>query len=87
MEEILIETKLIHYDEISLRVEMKMWNADKTQLKSLLWIRFIYIDVRNQKMTEHGPDLMQLYEQVVVPQEVRTFEERSAQIFKEIKAA
>ena len=86
MEEILVETKLIHFNKNAIRVEMKMYNADKTQLKSLLWIRFIYIDVRSQKMAEHGSELIKLYEEVLVPQEAATFEERSEQIFREIKA-
>lgn len=87
MEEIVVESKLIHHNKNAIRVEMKMFNADKSQLKALLWIRFIYIDIRSQKMAEHGSDLTELFESVLVPQEVRTFEERSAQILLEIKAA
>lgn len=85
MEEIVIETQLIHFDEKSIRVEMKMFNADKTQLKSLLWIRFIYIDAKGQKSTSHPEDLMQLFQAVEVPQSVRTFEERTAQIMTKNK--
>ena len=85
MEEIVIETQLIHFDEKSIRVEMKMYNADKTQLKSLLWIRFIYIDAKNQKSTTHPENLMQLFQAVEVPQTVKTFEERAAQIMRKNK--
>lgn len=78
MEEVKIKTKLIQYNTKSIRVEMEMWDAQETQLKSLLWIRFMYIDIRTAKVTNHPKDLMDLYEQVIVEEPAKTFEERCA---------
>ena len=86
MEEIIIETKLIHFDEKSIRVEMKMYNNDKTQLKALLWIRFIYFDAKSQKSTSHPEELLNLFESVIVPQTAKTFEEKCLQIMTKKKA-
>jgi acyl-CoA thioester hydrolase len=86
MEEIIVESKLIDYDEKSIRVEMKMFNKDKTQLKSLLWIRFIYFDAKSQKSAIQPEEFMSLFKDVEVPQLAKTFEERTIQIMKERKA-
>jgi acyl-CoA thioester hydrolase len=85
MEEIIVESKLIHFDEKSIRVEMKMFNKDKSQLKSVLWIRFIYFDAKSQKSASHPEDFMELFRTVEVPQTAKTFEERAMQIMRENK--
>ncbi len=80
MEEICVSTELIQYDAKSIRVEMKMWNKDKTALKSLLWIRFMYFNVKTQRSTEQPENLMDLFKEVIVPKESTTFEERAHQL-------
>ena len=86
MEEVVIESQLIQYDESTLLVEMKMWKADKSHLKSILWSRFTYIDAQKQKRNAHENDLMELFESIVQPVGTIVFEERCGQLIGELKA-
>ncbi len=80
LEEVIITSELIEYDKRSIRVEMKMWNKAKTELKALLWIRFMYVDVKSQRLTEHEENLMELFKNAFVGTKAKTFEERFDQI-------
>lgn len=80
LEELRITSELIQYDKKSIRVEMKMWNKDKTELKALLWIRFMYIDIKTQKLTDQEQELMDMYASSYVGTTAKTFEERFDQL-------
>lgn len=86
LEELCITSELIQYDKKSIRVEMKMWNKDKTELKALLWIRFMYIDIKTQKLTDQDQELMDMYEASFVGSSAKTFEERFDQLMANRKA-
>jgi len=76
METVAIQSHLIAFSEKSLSVEMSMWNEKKTKLKSLFWVKFIHFDIKNQSSLKHTAELMSLFEQVIVPVEHNSFEER-----------
>lgn len=80
MEEIVIESKLINFSPKSIQVEMMMWNKDKTKLKALYWVKFIYISLLDQKSTNHPEELMDLFSKVKVELPNQIFEERIAGI-------
>ncbi len=85
MEEVIIESQLIKYLNSSLQVEMKMWNSDKTVLKSIFWTTFVYFEIRNQKRAEHSQELNKLFSDVVNPVEEVSFEKRSREIIQKMK--
>jgi acyl-CoA thioester hydrolase len=87
METVLIESQLIKYTENVLLVEMKMWNENQTELKAVLWIKFIQYNVQTKKAATHSDDLMQLFQSVVVPMEHSVFENRTLEIIQELKSA
>ncbi len=76
MEEVVIESQLISYAPKHLRVEMRMWNKDKTILKSIAWFGFVAFNLRKNSATTHTEEFMNLFEQVVLPVSQNTFEER-----------
>ncbi len=80
METVVIQSHLFAYAEKSLSVEMTMWNEKQTKLKSLFWVKFIHVDIKNQTFIKHSADLMSLFESVVVPVEQNIFEERYKQV-------
>jgi acyl-CoA thioester hydrolase len=80
METVRIDSELIHYSETDLLVEMRMWDASKTHLKSILWSKFTYFDLKTQKRKEHPEELTHLFENVVNPISQRSFEERCAHL-------
>jgi len=79
-EEVLIETKLIEYSERGLTAEMLMWNSDKTHLKAVLWVKFMYFEFVSNKSASHSESLIALFKEVVVPVESDTFEKRCVEI-------
>ncbi|MFB9110101.1 acyl-CoA thioesterase [Flavobacterium gyeonganense] len=85
METVVIESQLIQYTENLLLVEMKMWNEDETELKAVLWIKFIHYNIQAKKVTNHSDDLMKLFQSVVVPVNQSIFENRYLEIIQELK--
>lgn len=86
METVLIESQLIQYSDNLLLVEMKMWNENETELKAILWIKFIPYNVQTKKAANHSDDLMKLFQSVVVPVEQSIFENRYIATIQQLKA-
>lgn len=84
METVLIESQLIRYTDNLLLVEMKMWNEDETELKAILWIKFIHYNIQAKKVANHSEDLMQLFESVVLPVDQTIFENRYVEIIQQL---
>jgi len=82
METVFIESQLIKYTDSELLVEMRMYNEDKTQLKSVIWSSFVHFNLLKQKRETHDSKLMKLFEGIYLPVESKTFEDR----IKEIKS-
>lgn len=85
METVLIESQLIQYSENLLLVEMKMWNEIETELKSILWIKFIPYNIQTKKAANHSDDLMKLFQSVVVPINQSVFENRYLETIQKLK--
>ncbi|MNL72249.1 hypothetical protein D3C87_1975320 [compost metagenome] len=85
METVVIESQLIQYTANLLLVEMKMWNEHETELKAILWIKFIPYNIQTKKAANHSDDLMQLFESVVLPVDQSIFENRYLEIIQKIK--
>ncbi|MBZ4041017.1 acyl-CoA thioesterase [Flavobacterium hibisci] len=85
MEIVVIESQLIQYTENLLLVEMKMWNEDETELKAVLWIKFIHYNIQAKKVANHSDDLMKLFQSVVIPVNQSIFENRYLEIIQELK--
>lgn len=85
METVLIESQLIQYTDNLLVVEMKMWNENETELKAILWIKFIQYNLQTKKAANHSEDLMKLFESVVLPVDQAVFEDRYLEIIQNLK--
>jgi len=85
METILIESQLIQYTDNLLLVEMKMWNEDETELKAMLWVKFIHYNIQAKKVANHSEDLIKLFQSVVLPVDQTIFENRYLEIIQKIK--
>ncbi len=76
MEDVVISTQLIYFNETKLQVELKMWNKDKTEIKAVMWSTFVHFNLLKQKREIHTEDLMQLFTSVLNPIESSIFDER-----------
>lgn len=80
MEDVIIDSQLIFYNENELHVEIKMWNAHKTELKAIMWSTFVHFNLLKQKRWNHNDQLMELFQSILNPVGVKRFEERIFQL-------
>jgi acyl-CoA thioester hydrolase len=83
MEEIVIESQLIQFDDSNLQVELKMYNADKTQIKAIMWSTFVHFNLLQQKREKHSEAFMKLFATVINPVEETEFEQRISRFKKQ----
>ncbi len=84
MEEVIINSQLIHVKDSSIKVELRMWNKDKTEIKAVMWSTFVHFNLLKQKTEKHSEELMELFHSVVNPIDTPIFEERIHSIKKQI---
>ncbi len=80
MEDVIIDSQLIHFTENQLHVEIRMWNHNKTELKSILWSTFVHFNLLQQKRWNHDQPLMDLFNGVKESITEKSFEERILQL-------
>jgi YbgC/YbaW family acyl-CoA thioester hydrolase len=81
MEKVTIESCILELNETDILVEMRMWDEQKTKLKSVLWTRFVHIDMRDLKRIPHEQLLIDTFSKDVNPLPAgQTFEQRVADI-------
>ena len=83
METVTIQSRMVHFEERSITVEIQMLNQAKTQLKSLMWCHFVHFDIKSGKSAIHDAELTQRFGQIHFPIEQKTFEERVFAVTKE----
>ena len=77
-ETVYIDSQLTQVSNRHLEAEIRMWDIDKQQLKAFLWVRFVAVGVKEQQVKEHPEDLMELFDQILLPLEESNFEARHA---------
>ena len=82
MEHVIIESQVISYTSKSLKVELRMYNEGKTELKSVMWSKFVHYNMKTQRTHEHAEKFMKLFEEAHMPVEEKIFEERIQSMMK-----
>ncbi len=81
MEQVIVQSTLLKWGEKDLLVEMRMWDKEKKILKSLLWIKFIHINMKTQRSEEHSKELEERFRGLENPlAQVVDFEQRVEQV-------
>lgn len=73
---LVIQSQLIAYSPKHLQVEMRMWNKDKSILKSVAWFSFIPFNLKINRVESHQEKYTQLFKEVLLEIPEKTFEER-----------
>lgn len=76
MENVIIESQLIYFDNSNLKAEMRMYNADKSELKAIIWCGFVHFNLLTQKRETHSEAMMTLFSTILNPQKAINFEDR-----------
>lgn len=77
MEKVIIQSTVLEFNASDILVEMRMWDERKQRLKSLLWTRFVHVDMKEGKRVNHDESLFEKFIPIVnaLEQQV-TFEQR-----------
>jgi len=67
MEKVYIQSTVLEWNDNDLLVEMRMWDEEKSKLKSLLWTRFIHFDLKNKKRIAHNEYLVNTFKEFENP--------------------
>jgi hypothetical protein len=59
-----------------------MYNEQRTELKSVMWSKFVHVDIATQRSIDHAENFTQLFESIVLPVAETHFEERVFSILK-----
>jgi len=87
-ERIVVQTKLIHFDNSTIVLEGTMLNEGKTQLKALLWSTMRFVNLQSGRPTDHSDQLMDLLELLDVAEidyDPDGFQERVKELSRQIK--
>ena len=76
METIVVQSQLISFSPRSLQVELRMYNEQMTELKSVMWSKFAYFDMLKKAGAQHSEDFMTLFEGAFNPVSDKIFEDR-----------
>jgi len=77
-----IQSQIIQVTLKSTLVEFRMYNEAKTQLKSVMWSKFIHIDIKTMRSTQHSEKFMKLFKIICLPVNENLFDERVKAILK-----
>lgn len=61
MEDVIIKTKLIEFNNRILTAEGLMFDATAQQLKAVIWMEFFVIDMQTMRPTTHSAELMDFF--------------------------
>ena len=82
---VIIQSQIIKLTPLSTMVEFRMYNEDKTELKSVMWSNFIHINMETMRSTKHSQKFVNLFESIILPINESTFEERVKALIREQK--
>ena len=76
METVVIQSQLIQHSPKHLQVEMRMWNEDKSVLKSFAWFSFVPFNLRTNRVEIHEDKYTKIFKEVLLEISEKTFESR-----------
>ncbi len=82
MEEVIIESQLLEFNDSILKVELRMLNEDRSEIKAIMWSNYVYFNLIQQKREQYSEELLTLFNEVVNPVGESTFEDRMLSLKK-----
>jgi acyl-CoA thioester hydrolase len=77
-EDILIESQILDFGNKHLKIEMRMWDINKTHIKALNWVNLVHFDIKTGRPKNHTEDLLTIFKSILFPVETIDFEERTS---------
>lgn len=81
METVLIESMVLRWGDRDILVEFRMWNEHRKVLKSVMWTKFYYFNLTEQKSLPHTTELNNRFSGLAVEiDDIQSFEKRVQQL-------
>ncbi len=71
-----ITSQVIKVTDKSIHVEMQMKDKKSGELKAVLWMIAVYIDIRANKSVKHPPEVSRMLDELYLPVKQPTFDDR-----------
>ena len=84
MEEVIIESQVLEFSNRHIHVEMRMFDAKRTHIKSILRSHFVPFDMTTNRAGEHDEEIMKMLQSVHSPIDIESIEERARSIQEKI---
>ncbi len=75
-ERVVLESQSFEFSQYNLKVEMRMFDAERQKLKAFMWMDFVFIDLKTGRVTPHTEELMSLFETACLELKEPDFESR-----------
>jgi acyl-CoA thioester hydrolase len=63
-DQVVLRSAVVDFSPTHVLVEMQMLDEKRTHIKSALWSKFVHVSLKDGRKTEHGPDMMELFEKI-----------------------
>ncbi len=73
---VILTSQAIQVNDKSIHVEMQMLDKKSGELKAVLWMIAVYIDMRANKSVVHPPEIIEMLNNLYLPVEQKTFDDR-----------
>jgi YbgC/YbaW family acyl-CoA thioester hydrolase len=79
-EQVVMRSGVIEYSPNHVLVEMQMLDEKRTHIKSALWSKFVHVSLKDGRKTEHGADMMDLFEKIKLDNITMDFSSRMQEL-------
>ncbi len=64
-EQVILRSAIVEFSASQLLVEMQMWDAKGTHVKSAMWSNFVHVGMKDGRRTDHSAELLNLFGNLV----------------------
>lgn len=87
MERVEITSRIIEVNAKMMTLEFQMLNKLTGSHKAMMWTRLVHVDIRTGSSVSHSSEFMEMFDQVIMPTDEKTFDHRVAAIRQAMSAA
>ncbi len=79
-EQVIIRSAVVDFSPTYVLVEMQMLDDKRTHVKAALWSKFVHISLKDGRKTDHGADMMDLFDKIKLTDITMDFNNRMQEL-------
>lgn len=64
-EQVIIRSAIVEFSASQILVEMQMWDAKRTHIKSAMWTNFVHVGMKDGRRIDHSAELLNMFTPLV----------------------